>query len=142
MVKKAIINKAPQKVLLNVGLNDIDENTDISEMVSDYKILLSSLHEKMPESKIYLSSVFKRKDDKFTQEIEDINTQLSNLENTWFIFIHHTNINNTDMMYEPKHINKKGFFVMITNLKYVMYKILPSIQTRYSNPRYRRRPTH
>ena len=55
MVKKAKINKAPKKILINVGLNDVDENTDIIEMISEYKKLLSSVHEKMPESKIYLS---------------------------------------------------------------------------------------
>ena len=139
MVKKAKINKAPKKILINVGLNDVDENTDINEMISEYKKLLSSVHEKMPESKIYLSSIFKRKDDKFTQEIEDINARLSDLENTWFIFINHTNISNIDMMYDQKHLKKKGFFTMITNLKYVLYRILPSIPTNRCSNRHTRR---
>ena len=28
-------------------------------------------------------------------------------------------------MYDTKHLSRKGFFVMVTNFKYVLYRILP-----------------
>ena len=83
----------------------------------------------MPLAKIYISSIFKRKDAKFDSEIIELNDRIAKFSEDlkWITFIDHSNING-GMMYDPKHLNKTGFYVMLTNLRYVMFQILPSFR--------------
>ena len=123
--------RQPTKVLINVGLNNVNsDNPSICDStVYLYQRLMDKIRSTLPNSHVYISSIIHRKDDQFTSNIDTINKTLAKWDNnhTNLTFIHHTNIkNDDDMLYDTKHLNKRGFFGMVTNLKYVMYRTLPS----------------
>ena len=74
-----------------------------------------------------VSSIFKRKDNMYDNAIDELNQHIAKLsdDSRWLTFVEHSNINSS-MMYNAKYLNKTGFHVMLTNLKYVMFKILPN----------------
>ena len=122
-IKTSRIESAPQKILLNVGLNDV--GVAKSHTLGTYEDMLNIIHEKMSLAKIYISSTFKRKDAKFDSEIIELNDHIAKFSEDlkWITYIDHSNINGS-VMYNPKHLNKTGFYVMLTNLRYVMFQIL------------------
>ena len=67
-------------------------------------------------------------DNKFSDTINSVNGMFLEWDKVSprVSFIHHNNIiNDESMMDDPKHLNRKGFFTMVTNFKYVIYRILP-----------------
>ena len=58
-IEESSIKRAPQKILLNVGLNDIG-STESSHILNMYDKLLNVIHAKMPQADVYVSSIFKR----------------------------------------------------------------------------------
>ena len=75
-IKTYCIEKAPQKILLNVGLNDVGV-AEPSYTLGMYEDLLNIIHEKVSFAKIYISSIFKRKDAKFDSEIIELNDHIA-----------------------------------------------------------------
>ena len=67
--------KEPSKVLVNVGLNNVDHDSS-EEIVAKYNKLYKILRNKMPNIKIYFSSIFYRKDGNFDSKIKEINNEM------------------------------------------------------------------
>ena len=130
-IENSTVQRAPSKVLLNVGLNDIS-NDDPDPVIESYKTLVDAIRSLLPTTEIYISSILHRKDNKFTKTIDKVNGTFGDWDKVspHVTFIHHTNIiNNEKMMYDTKHLTKTGFFAMVTNFKYVMYRILPTFHS-------------
>lgn len=130
-IENSTVQRAPLKVLLNVGLNDIS-NDDPDPVIESYKTLVDAIRSLLPTTEIYISSILHRKDNKFTKTIDKVNGTFGDWDKVspHVTFIHHTNIiNNEKMMYDTKHLTKTGFFAMVTNFKYVMYRILPTFHS-------------
>ena len=83
-----------------------------SHTLGMYEDLLNIIHEKMPLVKIYISSIFKRKDAKFDSEIIELNVHIAKFSEDleWVTYIDHSNFNGS-MTYDPKHPNKTGFML-------------------------------
>ena len=58
-IEESSIKRAPQNILLNVGLNDIG-STESSHILNMYDKLLNVIHAKMPQADVYVLSIFKR----------------------------------------------------------------------------------
>ena len=124
------VERVPEKILINVGLNNInDDEEDTSiDICEQYQRLIDVIKSRFKGSHIYISSILYRKDNKFSTVIGEVNKNLAMWETTIpsLSFVHHNNIkNDNDMMFDTKHLSRKGFFVMVTNFKYVLYRILP-----------------
>ena len=109
-------------------LND-KESTESSHILNMYDKLLNVIHAKMPQADVYVSSIFKRRDAKYDSFVTELNNHIEKFSEDlkWISFIDHSNINGS-LMYDPKHLSKPGFYVMLTNVRYVMFKILPSFR--------------
>ena len=96
--------------------------------------LVSEIKSRSPNSTIYLSSIFKRKDNSLSVETTQANSNLLELsKNINRYFINH-NINiESSLMYDAKHVNRIGFRTLMTNIRYVLYGFLPSVPNRRSN---------
>ena len=131
------MKKVPSKVLINVGLNNIDHDHP-SEIIKKGEAAVNLIRRKMPNSNIYINSILYRKDNKFKEEIRETNEHFiklsRQLENV--IFINNANIT-TNHMFDTKHLNRSGFFTFITNIKYVLFGYLPQFRTR-DDPHQRR----
>ena len=128
ILEECSVERVPEKILINVGINNInddEENTSI-DVCEQYEKLIDVIKSKFNGAHIYISSILVRKDNKFATVIGEVNKNLARWETTTpsLTFVHHTNIDR-DMMYDEKHLTRKGFFVMVTNFKYVLYRILP-----------------
>ena len=118
MALKDVINEipsysvatSPTKILINVGLNDLDNST-MDEIITNYEKMFKILHEMMPTSKIYVSSIFHRKDNKFQSEISQINNELDLLCE--------------ELNHDVKNLSNFTLHKMIDNLKYAMFNIFP-----------------
>ena len=133
IVKEANFISFPEKILINVGINNIDnEATDIT--AEKYRKLFSGIQSRSPNSTIYISSILKRKDNSLLVETTQANSNLVEMsKNIKGHFINH-NINiETSQMYDPKHLNRFGFRTLMTNIRYVLYGFLPSVPNRWSN---------
>ena len=110
----------------------------MDEIITNYEKTFKILHEMMPTSKIYVSSIFHRKDNKFQSEISQINNELDLLceELKCMIFINHNNIASKDN-HDVKHLSNFTLHKMIDNLKYAMFNIFPK-QAASSHSSYRK----
>ena len=63
---------SPQKILINVDPNDLD-NDSVDTLITKYDKLLKILHQRTPNSTIYISSILERKDLSVSNETKDLN---------------------------------------------------------------------
>ena len=142
VIENSDIRKIPNKVLLNVGLNNVDHDNP-GEIIKKGELVLKLIRERMPTSTIYINSILFRKDDQFKDVIQEVNEHFIKFsrqaENV--IFINNSNITNEHML-NTKHLNKSGFFTFITNIKYILFGYLPKFRARddqYQKNRHRPR---
>ena len=126
MIPKYEIIQDPTKLLLNVGLNDLD-NKSVAEVCSKYEEAVKVLTNKFKFAKIYLNSIFYRKDGSLKKETDELNHFISGLcdstNNLNYINNYNINVhNNTD----TKHIGRKNLHILLSNIKYVLFGQLPN----------------
>ena len=74
-MKKRVYDYNPSKVFLLIGINDLRNGKDISEIVSNTKEIIELIKENRPYSEIYLESIYpinKTDDDKISDSVRDI----------------------------------------------------------------------
>jgi len=117
----SIIAAKPLKLFLLIGINDIDEEKPVSEIISAYTELVNKLKESLPETKIYLQSLLptdNRERIKNTKIIE-LNQQIFTLakdSNLTYIdlftpFATEKNKLNPKYTFDGLHLNGSGYLV-------------------------------
>ena len=125
IVEKAEFKTFPKKILINVGINNLDHD-NIDKIIKKYDYLVKLIHSTSPESLVYISSILKRKDKLLIEETMEINQRLSKMTETIrFHFLNHTNVNDA-LMFDTKHLNRNGFRTLLTNIRYVLFGFLPT----------------
>lgn len=74
-MKKRVYDYNPSKVFLLIGINDLRNGKDVSEIVSNTKEIIKLIKENRPYSEIYLESIYpinKTDDDKISDSVRDI----------------------------------------------------------------------
>ncbi len=74
-MKKRVYDYNPSKVFLLIGINDLRNGKDVSEIVSNTKEIIKLIKENRPYSEIYLESIYpinKTDDDKISDSVKDI----------------------------------------------------------------------
>lgn len=74
-MKKRVYDYNPSKVFLLIGINDLRNGKDASEIVSNTKEIIELIKENRPYSEIYLESIYpinKTDDDKISDSVRDI----------------------------------------------------------------------
>mgnify|MGYP004494787667 FL=1 len=74
-MKKRVYDYNPSKVFLLIGINDLRNRKDVSEIVSNTKEIIKLIKENRPYSEIYLESIYpinKTDDDKISDSVRDI----------------------------------------------------------------------
>ena len=74
-MKKRVYDYNPSKVFLLIGINDLRNGKDVSEIVSNTKEIIELIKENRPYSEIYLESIYpinKTDDDKISDSVRDI----------------------------------------------------------------------
>ena len=74
-MKKRVYDYNPSKVFLLIGINDLRNGKDVSEIVSNTKEIIELIKENRPYSEIYLESIYpinKTDDDKISDSVKNI----------------------------------------------------------------------
>jgi len=136
------IRKQPAKIFIHCGTNDLDK-MDALELINKIDLTIEKLHVKFPTSTIVISSLIPRRQGKFDEVIENINNYIRSLS-AKFNFINIMNNKKVDkkMLCDDKHLNKDGFFVFLTNIKFVLYGEIPYISRHQNKNNFRRNWDH
>ena len=122
-IKKATLVNNPEKVVVHVGTNDIVHYNGNGEMVlEDVKEAVQEIRTRLPETQIYVSSIFGRKqvNDTLMKPIREVNLTLEQLCNEpSMTFINNDNVKN---MYDEKHVDTVGFRVFLQNLRETVFR--------------------
>jgi lysophospholipase L1-like esterase len=60
-----IIEYQPQKLFILIGINDLNQGRQVSEIVENYNLILSSIKNKLPNIKVFIQSVLPVNQQKF-----------------------------------------------------------------------------
>ena len=72
------ITGKPKAIVLHVGTNDVKNNVDADEIISNYNNLLKQIRQKLPDTKIVLSNILPREDNHtFQQNVEYVNAAVN-----------------------------------------------------------------
>ena len=98
------------------------------KIFSDIDETLKILQKTFPKSKIILSTLVPRGEPALKNIVKDINNYLISIPST-IPQIQVMNNKQIDeyMLKDNKHINKKGFFIFLANIRFSMCGILPKV---------------
>ena len=132
----------PSHIIIHVGTNDIEHNPPDS-CQSQFQEMVRLTAQKYPSSKVLISSLLKRSDDKDTLRM-DLNAKLGPIC-VPFPNVHVVNNENIpeDYLYDKKHLKKRKIGTLVSNLKDVIFnrmrqnRMQPSrIPTHHPSPNY------
>ena len=124
-----------KQIWVHVGTNDTDNN-DPLKVIQIMEINLALIKRTFPEAEIFISKIIPRKSMKFLQCIDDINKFLASYcrQHDLSLFKYKADAN---MLDDEKHLNRKGFQIMLGALKYVLFDIVPQRPAYDKKPNYR-----
>ena len=132
IIEDATFEIEPSLVLIHTVTNDA-ERLSPAEVYDRMKYLIELTRARLPNTMVWLSGCMPRRD--LQENIGEINSWLAQLaRESGAGFINHASNMNTDMLIDEdkKHVNKKGFFTMLANIRFAMFNILPKVRYRKS----------
>lgn len=116
---QTIKNLNPKRVFILFGLNDLENFEDLNQFMDSYKKLLDSLHQNVPDAKLYVNSVLPPRSDiessnksLTSDRINNSNKMISQLcqqENAQYIDISYILIDNPNL-FEPDGLHPQFSF--------------------------------
>ena len=120
---------------MQVGTNTLTQvksPAEVSNLMSDTINLLKTV---FPTARIFVSSFLPRKDN-LNKAVTEINSFLEDFCDAMkkVSFVNHTNIFKADLV-DKLHIDTRGFFKFLCNLRYSMFGLLPPSNKKGNNRR-------
>ena len=130
------ITKPPEKILLHCGCNDIDTNKkDTLKIFGDIDETLKTLQKTFPTTKIIISTLVPRGEAEVKVVVKEINKYLLSIPSKApQIQVMNNKQIDESMLRDNKHINKKGFFIFLANIRFSMCGMLPKVSSFRSLP--------
>ena len=130
-IRSSRFARAPSQIYFHVGTNDL-EHSSPEKIVEEYEALLRVTKTKFPSTEIFVSEILPRWD--LQSERCEANDRLRQLLYRFEIIgvRHSLNIDET-MLYDRKHLNKKGFYRMLANIRFFMFGIWKPRNAREQN---------
>lgn len=117
----SIVATKPSKIFLLIGINDLDEEKPINEVVSAYTILVSQIKENQPETKLFLQSLLPtdNRERLKNHKIIQFNEQIKAIAQDFGLdyidlftpFANEANKLNPTFTFDGLHLNGKGYLV-------------------------------
>ena len=132
--------KNVKQIWVHVGTNDTNNN-EPSKVIKCIEENLGNMKNTFPEAEILTSKLIPRKSGKYTKRIKEINEFLEVYCKQNYMPLVKYKIDE-NMLDDDKHLNRKGFQIMLGTLKYVLFGIIPQIYVyeRKNNHRGNRNP--
>ncbi|CAB4008714.1 Hypothetical predicted protein [Paramuricea clavata] len=107
---------SPQTFVIHSGTNDI-ESTNCKEVCNKLTTLTTYITTKYPDCRILLSSLLPRSDH-LLQRVQLLNSEIEKIQSPNIIHVKHHNLfRSTNILYDKKHLNRKGVKLFAKNLK-------------------------
>ena len=121
IIRSSSFARAPSQIYFHVGTNDL-EYASPAQIIKDFESLLQVTKTKFPSTEIFVSEILPRWD--FYDERCETNDRLHKLLYRLEVIVvrHSLNIDDT-MLFDRKHLNKKGFYRMLANIRYFIFGI-------------------
>ena len=121
IIRSSSFARAPSQIYFHVGTNDL-EYASPAQIIKDFESLLQVTKTKFPSTEIFVSEILPRWD--FYDERSETNDRLHKLLYRLEVIVvrHSLNIDDT-MLFDRKHLNKKGFYRMLANIRYFIFGI-------------------
>ena len=129
-LNEVTITKQPKRLLLHVGTNDVDHGS-ADEIADKFGRTLTLIREKMPETRILVSRILRRKrsDHPLKETIQSLNDKLVTICDNHSRTLSFSN-DNVNKFYDDKHVDSDGFRVLVGNFKFVLFGIMPAMPRR------------
>ena len=120
------VEKQPDKLLLHVGTNDLEERNVSEDKIEDAFIkVFIKIREIFPHTKIIISSILPRVEMHLYSMARNLNDFLAGCCSSG-VMKYSNNINiRRDMLRDKKHINEVGFKLMLSNIRSTLFGKIP-----------------
>lgn len=131
----SLFDIAPQKIVLMIGINDINGGRSAEYIVGNYNIILSTIHEHLPSAQVYCMSILPM-GNKITEYVQidinarnekvvQINTDIADLASVYsyeYVDLHshvldENNLLKSELTDDGIHLNASGFSIWTDVLK-------------------------
>lgn len=123
-VNTATIKRQPNKVMIHVGTNDVERESDEQQLKRDFVDLIHLLRKVFPNARIFFSSIFVRreKEDPLNKVINNLNVELEAFCDVTpkFTLLDNSDISHMDMA-DTKHLNPTGLHAFVCNIWKVVF---------------------
>ena len=129
------IIKQPKVIFIHCGTNDIELDGFTQDEFEDmYVNLLDRIRICCPTSKIIISSLLPREEVFFKQVVSNINDFLRGCctVDTSLTFMFSNNIYR-HMLMDKKHLNREGFSVLLSNIRFTIFNKTPNFRRRVTS---------
>ena len=120
--------RAPLKLMCHLGTNHISSNeddvNDLDEIKSNFTELFDLIDAKFPETDIYLSELFIRRERKVRGDVKALNEFLKatcSSRNRYYLIQHSYNIDSYNHLRDNRHLNMAGFYNFLSNIRLHMF---------------------
>ena len=125
----------PSKILINVGTNEFSsaekDTNDLTDLKAQFEDLFGLLQRKFPESEIWISEIFIRKEKCLEEDINEINDYLKTAcrhRPNFSLLTHRDNIHDRSIHLEGnRHLSQRGFSLFLFNIRTQMLKMIPKM---------------
>ena len=139
IIDRCTVVETPKRIYIQTGTNDIESvNFDAQEYGRIIMKLLELIKIKFDNPFVVISSILSRKD--LMGGVNSINNMIDGICDVTprLKFLNNTNIT-IDMLKDKKHLDNKGFVILLTNIRFILFNKLPKIRNRenkYSHNRW------
>ena len=115
------VSSKPKKIFLMIGTNDLGRGKSVSQIITDYEVLVKLILNKTPETELYLQSILPTKNQitRKNEDITEINKGIVEIAqkysltyiNLYDLFKTKDNELNMDFSLDGLHLNGKGYLV-------------------------------
>ena len=125
----------PSKILINIGTNHFSSNerdtNDLTDIKAQFEDLFGLLQRKFPDSEIWISEIFIRKEKCLEEDINEINDYLKTAcrhRPNFSLLTHRDNIHDRSIHLEGnRHLSQRGFSLFLFNIRTQMLKMIPKM---------------
>ena len=118
-VNTATIKHQPKRVMIHVGTNDVEGESDEQQLKKDFADLIKLLRKAFPTARIFFSSIFvrKKREDPLNKVINNLNIDLEAFcdKTPKFTWLDNSDISHKDMA-DIKHLNPSGLHAFVCNI--------------------------
>ena len=126
LIKNISMVQPPKYLLLNVGLNDL--NQPLIQTTNRIDQLILAVKAKFPPTTtVSINSILRRGDERFHEESDELNRYIERKCVANIKFLHHHNIRHNEHMEDHLHLDKVGLHIFISNIKFGVLGILPNL---------------